>query len=190
MLDTFKQLLSHQFDASLSTLNLCIARYLPDPLWDQPIATWKFCQSAFHVTFFTDLYLQPTDNIDSLRHQPFHLQHPDAFRHSEELEDRSPSLLYAKPFILAYLQHSKRPTPPSHKWPTSLARPLGLPLAQMLALSCTSTTSATSSTTPPNSPSASASPPTSTSPGSATRGKSREHPDPSPVHPLAFTLNR
>src|SRR5690242_11184182 len=63
-LDTLKQLLAHQYEATLSTLNLAIAR-CPDAMWNQPVAKWKFCQAAFHTVFFGDVYLQPTDDVEA-----------------------------------------------------------------------------------------------------------------------------
>lgn len=107
MLDTLKELLTHQYDASLSMLNLSIFR-CPDAIWNQRIANWKFCQAAFHVTFFADVYLQPSDDVAALKQQPFHLDHKSDFRDYEELEDREQVLLYEKAFVLKYLQHVRR----------------------------------------------------------------------------------
>jgi hypothetical protein len=107
MLDTLKELLAHQYEGSLSTLNLCVAR-CPDASWTQPVAKWKFCQAAFHTAFFTDLYLQPSDDVEAFKHEPFHLEHRDVFGDYEELEDRAQVLLYEKPFVLSYLQQVRR----------------------------------------------------------------------------------
>jgi hypothetical protein len=104
MLDTLKELLTHQYEASLSALNLPIAR-CPAALWNQPVANWKFCQAAFHVIFFADVYLQPSDDADALKRQPFHLQHAADFRDYEEMEDRPQVLLYEKSFVQNYLRH-------------------------------------------------------------------------------------
>lgn len=104
MLDTIKELLTHQYEASLSALNLAIAR-CPAAIWDQPVAKWKFCQAAFHVVFFADVYLQPSDNVEALKQQPFHLEHKTAFRDYEEMEDRPQVLLYEKPFVQSYLRY-------------------------------------------------------------------------------------
>jgi hypothetical protein len=105
MLDTLKELLAHQYEASLSTLNLCVAR-CPDARWNERVANLRFCQVAFHVTMFADLYLQPSDDLDAFKRQPFHVEHAaDGFRDYEELADRPQVLLYAKPFILSYIQH-------------------------------------------------------------------------------------
>jgi hypothetical protein len=107
MLDTLKQLLANQYEASLSALNLGIAR-CPDTSWNGPVAKWKFCQAAFHVVLFADLYLQPTDDVDAFKRQPFHVEHKDVFRDYEEFEDRPQLLLYEKPFVLSYLQNVRR----------------------------------------------------------------------------------
>jgi hypothetical protein len=107
MLDTLKELLSHQFDASLCMLNLCIVR-CPESMWNAPVAKWKFCQAAFHCTFFVDVYLQPSDSEEAVKQQPFHLAHKAEFRDYEEMEDRPQVLLYEKPFVLEYLQYARR----------------------------------------------------------------------------------
>jgi hypothetical protein len=107
MLDTLKELLAHQYEASLSTLNLAIAR-CPDASWNGPVAKWKFCQAAFHTVFFSDVYLQPSDDIEALKRQPFHIEHKGVFRDYEEMEDRQQVLLYDKPFVLSYLLNVRR----------------------------------------------------------------------------------
>jgi hypothetical protein len=103
-LNTLKELLTHQYEASLSMLNLCIAR-CPDAAWNQRVAKLKFCQAAFHAVFFTDLYLQSGDDVETFKRQPFHLEHKSVFRDYEEMEDRPQVLLYEKPFVLSYLPH-------------------------------------------------------------------------------------
>jgi hypothetical protein len=107
MLDMLKELLGHQYEASLSTLNLAIAR-CPDASWNERIASLKFCQAAFHTVFFTDVYLQPSDDVDAFKVQPYHLEHRNKFRDYEEMEDRAQVLLYEKPFVLDYLRHVRR----------------------------------------------------------------------------------
>jgi len=145
MLDTLKQLLTHQYEASLSTLNLCLAR-CPDRSWNERVAKWKFCQATFHTVFFTDLYLQPSDDLEAFKRQPFHVEHKAIFRDYEELEDRAQMLLYEKPFVGTYLQRVRT------KAQETIARESADVLAgeSARAPSCTSTTSATSSTTPPS----------------------------------------
>jgi hypothetical protein len=103
MLETLKELLAHQYEASLSTLNLAVAR-CPDATWSGPVANWKFCQAAFHVVLFADLYLHPSDDVASFKRQPFHVARADVFRDYEEFEDRPPVLLYERPFVLEYIQ--------------------------------------------------------------------------------------
>ena len=104
MLDLLKELLAHEYEASLCMVNLAIER-CPAASWNGPVAKWKFCHAAFHVVFFADLYLQPGDDVDALKHQPFHVEHQGDFRDYEELEDRPPVLLYEKEFVLSYLQN-------------------------------------------------------------------------------------
>ena len=93
MIDTLKELLAHQYEASLSALNLSIAR-CPEAIWNQPVAKWKFCQAAFHAVFFSDLYLQPSDDVEAFKSLPFHVEHKAVFRDYEELADRPQVLLY------------------------------------------------------------------------------------------------
>jgi len=107
MLETLKELLTHQYEASLSTLNLAIDG-CPDANWNGCVAKWKFCQAAFHVVFFGDVYLQPSDNVDALKRQPFHVDHAAEFRDYEELEDRQQLQLYEKAFVLSYLHNVRR----------------------------------------------------------------------------------
>lgn len=103
MLNTLKELLTRQYEASLCTLHLAIDR-CPEASWNAPVAKWKFCQAAFHVVFFGDVYLQPSDDVPALKRQPFHLEHAAEFRDYEELEDRPQVLLYEKPFVQTYLR--------------------------------------------------------------------------------------
>lgn len=107
MVDTLKELLAHQYEAALCTLNLAIER-CPDAGWNGPVANWKFCQAAFHVVFFADVYLQPSDDVDALKRQAFHVAHAADFRDYEELEDRAQVLLYEKAFVRRYLQEVRR----------------------------------------------------------------------------------
>ena len=88
-------------------LNLCVAR-CPEANWNKPVAKWKYCQAAFHCAFLADLYLQPDDDVDAFKRQPFHAGHREAFREYEELEERAQVLLYEKPFVLSYLQAVRR----------------------------------------------------------------------------------
>ena len=107
MRDILAELLAHQYEASLSMLNLAVVR-CPESSWNQRVAAWKFCQAAFHAVFFADVYLQPSDDVDALKRQPFHVEHPADFRDYEELEDREQVLLYEKPFVVSYLQNVRR----------------------------------------------------------------------------------
>lgn len=100
MIDTVRQLLISQFEASLCTLGHCVAR-CPDAMWKAPVARYPFCQVAFHTLFFSDYYLSP--NAEAFRTQPFHLANPHLFGDYEQLEDREPVSLYERPQIEMYL---------------------------------------------------------------------------------------
>ncbi len=107
MLDTLKEVLAHQYEGSLSMLNLCVER-CPPACWNGPVANLRFCQAAFHVVFYGDVYLEPGDDVAAFKRQPFHLEHAAVFRDYEELEDRPQVLLYEKAFVRSYLQHVRR----------------------------------------------------------------------------------
>jgi uncharacterized damage-inducible protein DinB len=69
MIDYFKQVLTAQFEASLSMLNDCI-KSCPEEHWDGRIATVTFKQVAYHTLFYVDLYL--TRNEESFQLRDFH----------------------------------------------------------------------------------------------------------------------
>lgn len=105
MLNTLKELLTHQYDAALCMLNCCVDR-CPEPAWNGSVGNLAFCQVAFHTLFFTDLYLG-TDE-EALRCQTFHREHADVFRDYEELEPRPQQLFYEQPWISMYLNHCRQ----------------------------------------------------------------------------------
>ena len=105
MLDTFKQLLIHQFEAALCALHTCVDR-CPQRLWDRKVGKQAFCQVVFHTLFYTDFLLVP--DADSFRRQRFHLENSEFFRDYEEFEDCAPTLLYEKTPIREYVQHCRR----------------------------------------------------------------------------------
>lgn len=107
MTSLLNQILGNQYEASLGALNLAIAR-CPDSIWHEPVANWKFCQAAFHATFFADVYLQPTDDVAALKAQAFHLAHGAEFRDYEEMEDRPQVHMYEKAFVLEYLRFVRK----------------------------------------------------------------------------------
>jgi hypothetical protein len=104
MVDTFKQLLGHQFEAALCTLGVCINR-CPEAGWNGPVGNLAFCQVAFHTLFFADFYLGPSEA--ALRAQPFHRDYPAFFRDYEELQSRKQQLLYDRATVNAYLDHCR-----------------------------------------------------------------------------------
>ncbi len=105
MIETFKRLVTNQFEASLCTLGHCIEK-CPDALWDVRVARHPFCQVAFHTLIYVDFYLG--SDAESLQNQPFHLANPQFFGDYEQLEDREPVSLYERPPIRAYLEFCRR----------------------------------------------------------------------------------
>jgi hypothetical protein len=104
MLSTWQSLISRQYEAALCMLDSCVD-HCPDSAWDAPVVNLKFCQVAFHVLFFTDFYLEATE--ETIRDQDFHRANLDAFRDYEELEDRKQQHRYERPFIEDYVQHCR-----------------------------------------------------------------------------------
>ena len=73
MFDTVRELIENQLEAAFCTLNSCI-NLCPEESWNEPVVNLKFCQVAFHTLFFADLYLEKSDDLETLRQQPFHQQ--------------------------------------------------------------------------------------------------------------------
>jgi hypothetical protein len=103
LLPTLRDLLNHQYEAALSALHHSIVR-CPDELWNEPVARWRFCTAAFHVVFFADVYLQPSDDEEAVKQQAFHCESAAEFRDYEELQDREPEFCYERDFVVAYLR--------------------------------------------------------------------------------------
>ena len=57
MLDEYKQLITHQFEAAICGLDMCIDR-CAETAWDAAVVILAFCQVAFHTLFFADYYLE------------------------------------------------------------------------------------------------------------------------------------
>lgn len=101
MIETFKQLITSQFEASLCTLAHCV-ELCPDASWNALVARFPFCQVAFHTLFFTDYYMGP--NAESFTQQPFHIANSALFGDYEQMQDCEPVSLYDKPQIRTYLE--------------------------------------------------------------------------------------
>ena len=104
MIDTFKELLTGQFEASFCMLEKCV-QSCPSNVWNARVGQLYFCQVAFHALFYADVYLG-TD-LASLRQQPFHVEHAVVFADYEELEDRPQTSRYEESFIRLYLEHCR-----------------------------------------------------------------------------------
>jgi hypothetical protein len=108
MTEMYRRLIAGQFEASLSTLNHCIA-WCPDDIWIARVARHRFCQVAFHVLYFADFYLSP--DPEAFEGQPFHLAHPNLFgalgRDEEPLE-ASGDGVYPRADLEAYAEYCRR----------------------------------------------------------------------------------
>jgi hypothetical protein len=105
MIDSFKELITSQYEAVLSTLNACVDR-CPEQAWNRPVVNYKFCQVVFHTLFFTDYHLGQSE--EPFRQQAFHRAHADVFHDYEELEDHAPVLLYERAWTRIYLDHCRK----------------------------------------------------------------------------------
>ncbi len=102
MFETYKQLITNQYQAALCTLNACIDR-CPDELWNADVGNHAFCNVVFHTLFFSDYYLGPSEA--AIFEQEFHRVHAKIFEGYEQLEDRKPVTLYERSFIKKYMVH-------------------------------------------------------------------------------------
>jgi DinB superfamily len=66
MLEYFKQVLIAQYEASLAMLNRCIDDCPPEH-WEGKIAQGTFRWVTYHVLFYADLYLSPSNEAFELR---------------------------------------------------------------------------------------------------------------------------
>lgn len=105
MLDLFRTTIKNQFEAALCTLNVCVDK-CSDDAWNSCVARYAFCQVAFHMLFYADLYLGP--DVESLARQPFHRENAKVFGDYEEFKDRAPESLYESAWIKTYLEHCRR----------------------------------------------------------------------------------
>ena len=126
MHDTFKQLITNQYQASLCTLNQCIQE-CPEAIFQKPVAAFPFSQCVFHTLFFADLYLGK-DMDDQLKQQ-FHLDQAAVFAGYSQLESDTPAANYQKPFLSLYLQHcrSKMERVVGEETEADLNEPAGFP---------------------------------------------------------------
>ena len=105
MLDTLKELLAHQYEASLRRAeHLAIAR-CPERSGTSPSRSGNFARPRFMSSSSPTCIFSPATMSMRVKRQPFHIEHKDVFRDYEEMEDRPQVLLYEKPFVLSYLQN-------------------------------------------------------------------------------------
>ena len=103
-ISTFRDATLGQFYAALRTLFECVER-CPDSVWTEPVHELKFCQSAFHASFFADLYLD--NSFEEMKMQAFHLEHESVFRDYEEFSPKKPEHEYERSWVKLYVQHCR-----------------------------------------------------------------------------------
>ena len=92
-----KQAIKSQYYAALEMLNQAIEA-CPESLWDDPGYESPFWHIAYHVLFYTHLYLQPTEQD----FRPWEKQQ-DGYRSLASVKE-SEGEPYSKEDLLAYLQ--------------------------------------------------------------------------------------
>ena len=99
--------LKRQYRAGLAMLGDAVER-CPDETWGDPAPTNAFWQVAYHVLYFTHLYLQP--DLEAFRPWPGHqgdVQHEDGIAGPADPRSERPLLPrpYTKAQVLAYAAH-------------------------------------------------------------------------------------
>jgi hypothetical protein len=97
-----KAIIRSQYHAALKMLKGAISN-CPDSLWDHPAHKNKFWHTAFHVLFYTHLYLQPTeeDFIPWEKHERYFISLGDGASSDDQANNaREP---YRKDELLEYL---------------------------------------------------------------------------------------
>lgn len=90
-----------QLTAALQTLSQAVDR-CPESAWHESQKDYPFSQVVFHTLFFTDYYLD--GDLEAVKEQQFHRDHPDYFQDYEELEWREPRNLYDRGTTRKYLE--------------------------------------------------------------------------------------
>ena len=102
-----RQALKGQYRAGLAMLRDAVER-CPDATWRDPAPTNAFWQVAYHVLFYTHLYLQP--DLEAFRPWPGHqgdVQHEDGIAGPADPASSLPLVAqpYTKAQVLAYADH-------------------------------------------------------------------------------------
>ena len=103
MIELIRKTFADQFGAALSMLEDCISKCQPEN-WSAPVAKFPFWHLAYHVLFYTDLYLSPS--IADFRPQSFHRENYNflgrqPFPPFKEVIADQP---YDKPMLIDYLK--------------------------------------------------------------------------------------
>jgi hypothetical protein len=97
-----RDIIRSQYQASLEMLKQVIAK-CPESIWEDPGDKTKFWQIAYHVLFYTDLYLQGSvkEFVPWVKHRKDYQKiEPILASPNSQPENREP---YSKQDILAYL---------------------------------------------------------------------------------------
>jgi hypothetical protein len=95
MLQLIQQSLLHQFGASLQMLETCIEK-CNEKNWTGTVGRHPFWHVAYHLLFYVDLYLSPSEG--EFRRRPFHREGYNSF--DKVVADQP----YDKATILQYVQ--------------------------------------------------------------------------------------
>jgi len=111
-LDTLKLALIGQYNAALSMFEDCVRR-CPDDQWTASVGSRPFWHVAYHVLYYTDLYLSP--NLESFEPRDFcredyHFLGRLPFPPFEEVAADIP---YDRETILGYADHCRKKMPES-----------------------------------------------------------------------------
>jgi hypothetical protein len=101
MENSINEMLLKQFEASMCMLWQSIQN-CPKNEWNEEHKDAPFSQVLFHVLFYTDFYLEKSEN--TIKDQKYHLTHKDMFKDYEELEDKKAIHIYTKNEIDDYFE--------------------------------------------------------------------------------------
>ena len=124
MIEYFKQLISDQFEASLCTLDACVA-VCPPEHWEGRIGHCPFWRVAYHTLFFVDMYL----SADEQSFVPPEFDRPGVHGLPADEAEASSEVPYLKDVVAAYIEHCRQKVRQtiSAETQASLEKPSGFP---------------------------------------------------------------
>lgn len=107
VLATFQRCLIDQFGAALAMLEQCVER-CPPAAWEAPVGNYPFWHVAYHVLFYTDLYLSP--NEESFEAPSFQRENYELFggKPWPPYEAVVADIPFDKPVIRGYVEICRR----------------------------------------------------------------------------------